>query len=299
MSLLWRDAFTPAAAYTAVVAPQRVLLVRRRRFGGRGGAADLQLDAPWVGTPVAAAQALAQLLQGPQVGAGTLQILVSSHFVRYLLVPWRAEVATPEEFAAYARICCEQTFGGVGSGAGTGTGEGSGAEVGAGQSLRTAPEKPGSPRLAAAMDTALVQALVQAVGATRLRLVGVQPYLAAAFNRLSRQMPREDFIFVVAEPGRSCLLAASQGQWRSVRASACEDAPERIAGLIEREAQLLGLAEDEMPPVFVHAPRQPGQALPACHGRVPATLDLPGPRALAAAFAQPADALRTMALAGA
>lgn len=265
-------------AYVAVVAPERVLLVRRRKGWLRRGDFDLTLDAPWAGAPTAAAQALAQLVQRPEMGAGTLQILVSSHFVRYLLVPWRAEVTHPEEFAAYVRICCDQTYG----------------VASAGRSLRTSAEKEGGPRLTAAMDTALLEALSQAGGAGPLRLASVQPYLAAAYNRLSRHLPRKQFIFFVAEPGRSCLLVASQGRWRSVRASASEDQPHTIAALIEREARLLGLGDDEVPPVFVHAPRQAALTLSECHGRVPKILHLPLP----AAFAQRADPLLSMAMAG-
>lgn len=271
MSHLSRD------AYTAVVAPQRILLVRRRQGWLRRGDVDLTLDAPWAGAPAAAAQALAELLQRPEVGAGTLSILVSSHFVRYLLVPWRAEIASPEEFAAYAQICCDQIYGSA-----------------AGRSLRISAEKAGSPRLAAAMDTAWLEALIQTAGAGPLRLVSVQPYLAAVCKRLARQLPREHFLLVLAEPGRSCLLAASQGRWLSVRASASEDQPHAIAALIEREAQFLGLGADEVPPVFVHVPGQRGMTLPECHGRIPKILGLPLP----AAFAQTADPLLSMAMAG-
>lgn len=271
MSHLSRD------AYTVVVAPQRILLVRRRQGWWRRGVVDLQLEAPWAGGPAAAAQALAELLQRPEIGAGALRILVSSHFVRYLLVPWRAEIASPEEFTAYAQICCDQIYGSA-----------------AACSLRISAEKAGSPRLAAAMDTAWLEALGQAGGAGPLRLVSVQPYLAAVYNRLARQLPREHFLFVVAEPGRSCLLVASQGRWLSVRASAGEDQPHAIAKLIEREAQLLGLGDDEVPPVFVHVPGQRRMALPQCHGRVPKNLGLPLP----AAVSQSADPLLAMAMAG-
>lgn len=267
MSPLWRD------RHVAVLAPDRVALVRRRR--GWPGPFDLKLDAPWQGEPSAAAEALAGLLQQPEIGGGELRLLVSSHFVRYVLVPWRAEVGTPEEFAAYAGICCDQTYG-----------------EDAGRRLRAAPEKAGSPRLAASLDGALLGALTQVAAASRLRLVSVQPYLAAAYNRLAGALPRDDFIFVLAEPSRYGLLAARQGRWCSVRAGTGEDQPHALAALIEREARLLGLPDDGMLPVFVHAPRQARLQLPDCLGVTPQTLGLPIPAALAPV----ADPLLTMAM---
>lgn len=270
MSLSWRD------LHIAVLAPQRVALVRRRKGWGGQHPFDLKLDAPWIGTPTAAADALTELLQRQEIGTGDLCIVISNHFVRYLLIPWRAEVTTRDEFAAYAQICCDQTYGGAGSG----------------HCLRTAPEKEGSPRLAAALDTALLEALARAASSSRLRLVSIQPYLSAAYNRLAVMLPRDDFILVVAEPGRSCLLAAGHGRWSCVRTSAGEDQPQALAELIEREAQLLGLCDEGLPPVFVHAPRQTGISLRACHGITPETLSLPVPAALAPA----GDPLLTMAM---
>lgn len=270
MSLSWRD------LHIAVVAPQRVALIRRRRGWGRHRHFDLKLDAPWVGAPTAAADALGELLQRPEIGAGELRIVISSHFVRYVLIPWRDEITTREEFATYAQICCDQTYG----------------STGAARSLRTAPEKEGSPRLAATLDTVLLEALTRAASSSRLHLTSVQPYLSAAYNRLAGTLPRDDFILVIAEPGRSCLLAASHGRWTCVRTSSGEDQALPLAELIEREAQLLGLCDAGLPPLFVHAPRQTGLKLRECHGVTPDTLDLAVPGSLAEA----ADPLLTMAM---
>jgi hypothetical protein len=77
-----------------------------------------------------------------------------------------------------------------------------------------------------------------------------------------------------------------------VRASAGEDRPQVLVDLIEREAQLLGLAEEGMPPVFVHAPRQARIRLPDCHGVSPKTLGLPIPGSLTGTE----DSLLTMAM---
>lgn len=269
MSLLWRD------RYVAVLTPERAALVRRR---GRKGAFDLRLDAPCpAATPAGAAEALADLVQRPEVGRGNLTLLLSNHFVRYLLIPWREEVKDPAEFAAFADICWDRTYGGDP----------------ARRVLRTARERSGSPRLAAALDSEFLTALRQAITRSPLKLVSVQPYLTAAFNRLGAAWRGGNFLFLVAEPDRTCLLAALDGVWKSVRAGGGGDSPESLSAFLEREIRLLGLDEESMPPVFVHAPRQARLELPTCNGVTPRSLPLPIPPSLA----DGADSLVTMAMA--
>jgi len=264
VSLSWRDAFV------AVIAPERVVLVRRPR--GWRQAPVLQGEAPCTArTAQAAADALRSLLARPETGHGPLTLLVSSHFVQFLLVPWRAELGAPAELAAFATVCLEETFGEAG-----------------GRTLRTARERAPSARIAAALDNGFLASLRAAVAASRMKLVSVQPYAAAVFNRSRRALPRRNFMFVVAEPGRSCVLLAGEGGWRSLRNAAGRTAPRELAQLVEREAQLAGLSETEMPPVFVHVPGQDTLDLRPCLGVPPQML---------AGGAGAADPLLAMALA--
>ncbi len=272
MSLLLRD------HYVAVLGPDKAVLVRQRR--GWNGAFDLKTEAAYDDTPAEAAVAtLGKLLSGPEVGSGDLTILLSNHFVRYLLVPWREEIASPQEFETFARICCEQIYG-IDSGS-------------VGRILRISRERADSPRLAAVLETPFAGALDLLVAKSRLNLISLQPYLAAAFNRLASETCGNSFFFLVAEPERCCLLAAIDGRWSRVQASASLDQPQALIDLIDREAQLLGLEADAMPPVYIHAPRQARLDLPACNGVKPTTLSLLIPATLAGA----ADHLLTMAMA--
>jgi hypothetical protein len=269
VSLLWRD------HYVAVLCPERVALVRRRR--GRNGAVELLAStACAAATASCAAEALAGLLARPEIGKGDLTLIVSSHFARYLLVPWRAEVRNPAELAAFAAICCEQIFGN---------------EEG-GRVVLTSRDKARAPRIAAALEVALLNALRSVIAASPLRLTSIQPYLAAAFNCLRASLGRPDFVFVVAESGRSCLLVSKDRRWSSLRSSFAADRPQAMADLIEREAQLVGLSEGAMPSIFVHAPGQPRMDLPAVHGVVPQSIGVRMPDAPAS----PADPLLTMAM---
>jgi hypothetical protein len=243
--------------FTAVVGPERVVLARRT---GWGRAPRLQAHAECAApTAKAAILALTELLSRPDIGKGRLTIVLSNHFVQYVLLPWRAEVGLPSELAAYAGILFDETFGN----------EAGGREILVGR------ERSGSARIAAAMDSTLVYGLRNAVAASKLRLVSIQPYLSVAFDRVRRSVGSRDFMFVLAEPARSCVLVAIGGRWRSLRSTATGAQPHELAHLIEREAQLAGLADEGMPPVFVHVPGNDALKVPPCQGVTPRTLGLP------------------------
>jgi hypothetical protein len=248
--------------WVAVLSPERVALVRR----GRGWRAIPEMHAQREctdATPAAALDALRLLLAQQDVRRGALTLLLSSHFVQYLLVPWRAGLTRPTELTTFAHMCFEETFGGA-------AGE---------RSLMVARERAGSARVAAALDRAWLGALKSAASASALRLVSVQPYLCALFDRAQRRLESRDFLLLVAEPARSCVLVASGGQWCSLRCTATPARRRELVQLVEREAQLCGLADDAMPPVFLHAPGQQGLDLPACHGVHPQRLEVAGLRA--------------------
>lgn len=252
MSLSSRD------RHVAVLCPERVALVRRPAWRREWA---LHAEAPCAAPGAhGAVEALRGLLARDDVGRGELTLLLSGHFVQYLLVPWSAQVAGPAELAAYAGACFDETFG---------------SDHGA-RELRTARERAPGARIAAALDTSLLQALRGAAAASRLRLVSIQPYLTAAFDRLRGALARRDFVFVLAEPTRCCVLVATGGRWRSLRNAAAHARPRELANLVEREAQLAGLADEGMPGVFVHVAGQPDVRLPACHGVTPRSV---GPRA--------------------
>lgn len=256
MSLSWRE------RYAAVVSADRVALVRT----GRGWRTRLETvaEAPCAGAQrQAALDALGEVLSLAGPRRGDLTVVLSSHFVRYLLVPWRAEVGSPSELEGFATICCDETFG----------------SEPAGRTVITARERASSGRVAAAVDNVMLEGLRSVVAASSLRLVSVQPYLAAAFDGLRRRLPARDFMFLLAEPARSCVLVASAGRWRSVRSVAHGSRGPSLADLVEREAQLTGLADEGMPPVFVHAPGHEELQLPECHGITPQWLAWPQPAA--------------------
>jgi hypothetical protein len=243
--------------FTAVVGPDRVVLARR---AGWRRPPVLHAQAECV-TPTAkgAIAALTELLARPEIGKGQITIVLSNHFVQYVLLPWRPEVSRPSELAAYAGILFDETFG----------------NDAGGREILIGRERSGSARIAAGIDATLLHGLRNAVAASKLKLVSVQPYLSAAFERVRRSVGSRDFMFVLAEPARSCVMVATGGRWRSLRNTATRAQPHELAHLIEREAQLAGLADEGMPPVFVHVPGNDRLVVPPCQGVAPRTLALP------------------------
>jgi len=267
VSLLWPERLV------AVLDPRGVILVRRRGWRGAAhtvGAVECAAEAapPWS----AAADALAALLSAARGARGELTVVLSSQFVRYRLVPWSDAIGSPEELEAYARICFEEVYGAA---------SGSWA-------LRLSPEVAGCPRLAAAIERGLLERLQGIASAAGLRLVSVQPYLMAAFNRLGGKLRGGDFVFVLAEPARSTLLVARAGRWVGVSSSAGADSDDALGALIERERELQSVAGEALPAVYVHAPGRAECAPRLAGGTLPVMLAAPG--------APAADPLLGMAL---
>lgn len=245
--------------YLAVFGATRVQLVRRHagRLDDLGSAEHTSRDlGDWSG----AAEALERLLAARPRRRGELAVVLSEHFARFTLVPWSDAIASPAELEAYARLRFEEIYG----------------EGVAGWTLQLSPEARGEPRLAAAVAGGLLERLAELARNAGLRLASVQPYLMGAFNRLCRPLAGDDFLFLLAEPERSCLLVAREGHWVAVRSMAGSDADAALAVLLERESELQELDAHSPLEIFVHAPgrREPMPGL--VHGVRPQVLGTPG-----------------------
>ncbi|MFC5697082.1 hypothetical protein ACFPU0_16120 [Pseudomonas sp. GCM10022186] len=234
MSPLWPE------AYTAVLGPQSVGLYRSRDRQWLGSA-----DVGGVGGPAwpAALAALQPLLERRRPGRASLRVLLGSHYTRFCLVPWSDAINSPEELAGYARLCFEDIYG----------------ELDAGWQLCLSPEAAGRPRLAAAMPAELLAQLRVLARAGGMRVSSVQPYLMAAFNRFRPALAADDFLFLVAEPGRGSLLLARGGRWTAVRSVALDGSAAALDDLIARESQLQGLEHEAPAALYLHAPGRAGR----------------------------------------
>lgn len=223
--------------YIAVLGSTGVGLCRRR-----GGTCE------WLGSvgfisdhfpawPVAT-ETLERLLAEQVRGRAELCVLLSGHYNRFCRVPWSDQINTREELQVYAGVCFEEVFG----------------LSAQSWTFTLSAEAAGQPRIAAAVPDELLLRLRTLASNLSLRLVSVQPYLMAAFNRFDAQLAKDDFLFVVAEPGRSTLLLARDGRWEGVRSICSPDSDGALAALIDRECELFDADSEHPLPIYLHAP---------------------------------------------
>lgn len=189
---------------------------------------------PWHGAAASLKDA-AEALRGDALD---VTVVLSNHFVRYVLVPWNDAVAGAEEEQAYSRHCFAKIHG----------------ERSKAWTLSLSEERAGLPRVAGAIDTALLEAVrgcFQTGG--KARLVSLQPYLMAAVNCWRGSMARTGAWFLIAEPERACLILHDKGRWQAVlNTKGSYSAPEEWATLLDRERHRI-VEGDPVTTVLVHA----------------------------------------------
>lgn len=230
MSLSWRD------RVLIRLAPREAALWRHPR--GSKAVRDRKSIAcaappggpPWQG----AIEGLRELLAHPNTRAGDADVVLSNHFVRYLLLPWNAGLAGEREELAYALARFQQTYG----------------EPARTWSVRLSPGKPGTPMLAAAVEQALIDAIRTLLQGLPLRLRALEPALMSACNAQRGPVAPNAWI-ALAEPGRLLLGLQRDGHWRSLRTRPLNVESVSLAELIDQERLLLGV-EPVGEKVYVH-----------------------------------------------
>jgi len=172
------------------LAPSQITLGRRSAL-----ACDPALGSePWHG-------AVAALHSAPLANC-RITVELSSHFVRYAVVPWSNALATAQEEEAYARHHFAKIHG----------------ERAKHWVVRASEAARGAPRLASAVDRGLLEQLRAAVkGKPRARLVSIQPQLMSRFNAWRQVIPPQGAWVVLAEPDRACVALHDRAGWRSVQ----------------------------------------------------------------------------------
>jgi hypothetical protein len=234
---LWRDGLRIA------LTPERVAAVRLTR-GMRPavvGAECISCDIvpgepPWQ----AALSALSTLLSKMDTGSSVATVVLSNRFVRYALVPWNERLTTAEEEMAFAQHCFRETYG----------------ESALSWEVRVSPAGTGQPRVASAVDRAMLSAIRQAVGGSSLRLRSVQPLLMAAYNRSRRGLDRRACLFLLAEKRSYACMALVNGACIAVR-SGLINGPlkQELPFILDREHVWSGM--EERAAAFLYAPEHP------------------------------------------
>jgi len=185
-------------------------------------------------------------LPGYADGKTAATVILSNHFLRYALVPWRAELANAEEDLSFTRHCFVKVYG----------------KAAQQWELRLSQDAPEMPRLASAVDAELLDGLRAVFDGAGIPLRSIQPHLMAAFNGFRGRLPQHSAWFALLEPGNLCLALLSHGRWSRVRSLRIDRAwREQLPLILEREAVL---ADDPAVPhqVYVWSAELDDTALP-------------------------------------
>lgn len=128
-----------------------------------------------------------------------VDISLSDHFVRYVVLAWRTGLKDAD-WLAFAQHEFDRVYG-----------RAAGERV-----LRIAPARRGAARVAAAVDAGLVEALRGAVHAGKGQVGAIEPNLCRVANRYAERM-RGDGHLMVSEQGRLTRLTSIRGAWCDVQ----------------------------------------------------------------------------------
>jgi hypothetical protein len=153
-------------------------------------------------------------------------LVLADQFVRYALLPHNDAVKSADQWLALAR----HRFGALHGAAA------------AAWDIKVTETAPLGPRLACAVDRELIEALATLLVTNQIRLISVQPFLVAAFNRIRQTVGNGSCWIVVEEPGRLTLALIRRGAWVAIR-SRRSDERLVLPEILEREGAFLGLDE--------------------------------------------------------
>lgn len=175
--------------------------------------------APW--RP--ALQALETALAGFASGKTAATLVLSNHFLRYAVVPWRAELVDAQEELSYTRHCFTRVYG----------------KAALQWEMRLSEQAPEMPRLASAVDAQLLVALRGVFDGAGIALRSIQPHLMSVFNRVRGQLRQPSAWLALVEPGNLCLALLHDGHWSRVRSQRVDSTwRAELPLILEREAYL-------------------------------------------------------------
>lgn len=237
MLRLWRDRVCIA------LCPDRLVTVHYRT-GLRPRIVDKKVlhnySAPEAGWQ-ASLPLLKATLNNPDWQNAEATLIISNHFVHFLLLPWSDVALTEAEKLSLLQHRFAEVYG----------------EASATWELRLNEGSFGSPSLASAVDQGLLEQLKDIFNESPLRLKSIQPYLMTAFNICRRKLGKDAAWFVLVEQGVFCIGLLRNGQWQSIRLRRTEgDWFDEAMLVLERE-MLLAEKEYESSKVYIYAPEIP------------------------------------------
>lgn len=153
-----------------------------------------------------------QLAKEVARGAVAIDLELSNHFVRYLVVPRRKDLRGRAEVEAFARHRFTQTYGA------------------AAQEWDLCISEDGAARMAAAVDRRLLAELRRVCKDAKAQLKSVVPALSAGFDQARIARDADRYWYVQRERGRVCIGCVELGNWALVHSQ----------GLVKGDAHELG-----------------------------------------------------------
>ena len=149
----------------------------------------------------ASVERLAQWLAAQKGKRHAVQVVLSGRFVRWQLLPWRVELSGPTELAAYAALRFRETYG----------------KTAQGWSILPAAMAPGYTAPAAAVDSALLEALAVTCERHGARLQQVSAYFSSAFDAWRGALKGNGAWFGTVESDTLTLGLLQGGQWTALQ----------------------------------------------------------------------------------
>jgi hypothetical protein len=185
---------------------------------------------------------LDSVLKGKEWKAADAMVVLSNHFVRFLVLPWNEAILSGAEKMALVQHRFDEVYG----------------EASADWDFRLSEGSFGAASIACAIPQKLLSQLKAIFENSSLRLKLVQPYLMTAFNACRRELGKEPTWFVLAERDNICVGLLHKGHWSSIRLRhVVTDWFEEAMLMLEREA-LLAKDGSKFSKVFVLAPETSG-----------------------------------------
>lgn len=195
----------------------------------------------------AAVDTLTKLLAHEKWQHADATVTLSNHFVRYLLIPWNANINGDQEQSAYVKHRFSKVFGLAANN----------------WVLHHAHTAAGMPGLASGINQTLLESIRQNCLTNKLKLRSVQPYLMPAFNQHRRLFKKEPAWFVLAEHGKLAIALLHHQSWQLINTYLINDdnLAVELAVLLERHLCLSDTANQPVQ-VFLLAPQHPRLSLP-------------------------------------
>jgi len=141
-----------------------------------------------------------------RLGRPALSVALSLGYARFFRLPWSEPLLKRGRWAAFAAAQFAAQFASASSGSGAAPDS---------FSFLVEDAPPGAPRLACAIEHALLVALNELARRTNTRLISASPWIAAAINLHARHLPADGW-FAAIEDGHLALVMLSEGVAREI-----------------------------------------------------------------------------------